>query len=156
MDSTKEQCSALDLTSKAGKCAGPNGEIATPGHSQKSGRTIFQQLVSLSASLLSSPPFFPKFISPILLTVFAFLIIKPAGKLSKIVFLYSFQSRADTARHLRELAPGVVKVLPEGQIRMGPVGAAAVRIALTKLKQNGTTLTYFPASDLFVVVRKQE
>jgi hypothetical protein len=69
---------------------------------------------------------------------------------------YSFQDKATTARCLEKLATGLVKVLPEGQIRLGPVGVVAVQIAVQNFKQHGTTTTYFPTKDLFVVIRQQK
>jgi hypothetical protein len=64
-----------------------------------------------------------------------------------------FQVKAETARQLKLLAPGVVKVSPEGHIRMGLTGANAVLRAMQTYREHGTTVAYFPKQDLFVVVR---
>jgi hypothetical protein len=69
---------------------------------------------------------------------------------------YSFQAKAKTAWHLERMATGLVKVLPEGQIRLGPVGLTAAEIAVRNFKQRGTTTTYFPKQDLFVVIRHRK
>ena len=94
-----------------------------------------------------------------LVAYFVFPLIKPAmPTFLKFSFIYSYQDqvKAETARHLSELATGVVKVLPEGQIRLGPVGAVVVKIAYKNFKQYGTTISYFPKQDLFVVIRQQK